>query len=233
MIKKLQNGEDTEKTLQLSVEVKQLLEGRDNLPEVIASLKKAYEVSKISQEAEKAAAARREESSKSSAREESISSSPRHNGEEVNSNQASLIELEESKTQAKDNKPSNNTMHEISTKTRLETIPEEKEKEESKTYENSEERRGFKEPVVANFLAPPNIVVPEAQNKQKLDTASLRDQEELKMEDLDHQSDRLSRSRGLIQHNLEEVKENNREIFVDSPTSLARSPQRKRTEVRK
>ena len=232
MIKKLQNGEDTDKLIELSPEIKELLQGRDNLPEVIAKLKKAYEESKITEEAEKAEALKKEESGKSPVREENISSSPRSSREESKSNQARLVELEESKTQAKDNKLSNNTMHEISTKTRLETVPEETEKEESKNYENSEELRGSKEPVVANYLAPPNMVVPEAQNKQVIDIISPRGQEELKMEDSDPQSNRFSRSRSLIQHDLEETKEN-REESVDSPAGLLRnSSQRKRTEIR-
>jgi len=207
MINKFLRDEPTEKWINLRPELVKLLENRQNLPDTIKELKDAYKAG-----GSKAPDANKVEGS--------------------NIEGAGNIELEsgtQSGLQEGEIKPQFDEIavkpphfHENSIRTVLEAIPEEKEKEELKQNENSEQRSipdqakisEASSPEMNNYGSSDAVLI-----ENKVGGSSYSEEENKKREE--PQITRQGRTATHINKDLEEIKERQEES-LDSPTALGK-----------
>ena len=202
MIKKLQNDEPREKWINLNPELVKLLEGRDNLPDLMNELKTSYKVTHEESKNES------EEKPTENNTEENLVGSSQNANEQQQEISIPIQEEVKVQTSNEELKVSPTHFHENTIKTVLEPIPEaeEKEKEEVKQNELEEEKKPLFNNVKNVNSVSESLKYESKKSSEKLpgssDTIQL---EESKGEREELHSSKLGRSRTNI--NLEEIKE--------------------------
>jgi len=212
-INKFLKDEPTEKYINLQPELVKLLENRNNIPEIMKELKESYVPESPAENERNDANANEEVQSPnvdlgSGAQSEKVESDVQPHNEEVTV------------------KPPH--FHENSIRTVLESIPEEKEKEEVKQNEASDEREKLKTIESSleenNYGAPGNADAALEINKVQGSSYSESNIEENKRDEAQFNQ----QPRPVVTHinqNLEEIKEKQEES-VDSPTVLGKTSSR-------
>ena len=213
MIKKLQKDEPREKWINLRPELVKLIEGKDNIPDMITELKTAYQVSKGEEVAQKEPEEKNEtENIAGSSQDNTNVQHEETSNTNTNSNPDVIFffdppAVEEVKS---DIKVSPSHFHENSIKTVLEPIPEEKEKEENK--QEDERKSGKTNGKSINSSPTDKNVKFDLKSPEKLPGSSDTNPqiimfEENKVEREDLHSSKLGKSRSNANIQLEEIKE--------------------------